>query len=135
MLRQLCCAITALVGCVTIAAAQQGAGAAGTWNATTTIGAKDSVGPTYVLKIAPDGKTATIRFVRRDPIPTRIVTMAGDSIVIETGPYASVLRPGQTVTLLRTVVHYNSNAMTGTFEAKYSNGDVVKGKTKARRAK
>jgi len=88
-----------------------------------------------VLKIAPDGKTATIRFVRRDPIPTRIVAMAGDSIVIETGPYPSVLRPGQTVTLLRTVVHYNSNAMTGTFEAKYSNGDVVKGKTKARRAK
>jgi hypothetical protein len=135
MLRQLSCTITAVVACVTIAAAQQATGAAGTWNATTTMGPNDSVVARYVLKVAPDGKTATIRFAGRDPIPTRVVVNAGDSIVTETGPYPSILRPGQTVTLLRSVVHYNGNTMTGTFEAKYSNGDVAKGKTKARRAK
>jgi len=135
MLRQLSCAITAVVGCVTIAVAQQATGAVGTWNATTMMGPKDSVVAVYVLKVAADGKSATIKFPGRDPIPTRVVVNAGDSIVTETGPYPSILRPGQTVTLLRSVGHYSGNTMTGTFEAKYSNGDVVKGKSKARRAK
>lgn len=135
MLRQLCCSLTALVGCVTITAAQRAPGAAGTWNAKTMIGPKDSVVATYALTIAADGKSATIKFPNRDPIPTRVVAMAGDSIVTETGPYPSVLRPGQTVTLLRSVAHYKGNTMTGTFEARYANGDVVKGKTKATRVK
>jgi hypothetical protein len=39
------------------------------------------------------------------------------------------------VTLLRSVAHYKDNVMTGTFEARYSNGDVLKGKTTARRAR
>ncbi len=135
MLRQLCGSITALVGCVTLAGAQQARGAAGTWNAMTTIGPKDSVVARYVLKIAADRKSATIRFPGRDPIPARIIAMAGDSVVTETGPYPSVLRAGQTVTLLRSVAHFKDNTMTGTFEARYSNGDVLRGKTTARRAR
>jgi hypothetical protein len=154
MRRQLCLSLTALVGCVTIgaaqqpaappappaapkaaAAAQQPSGAVGTWNASSTVGPKDSVLTTYALTIAADGKSATIKFPNRDPIATRIVVLAGDSLVTETGPYPSVLRPGQTVTLLRSVVHYKGDDMSGTFEARYSNGDVVKGKTKATRAK
>src|SRR5512137_1033940 len=77
MLRQLCCSLTALVGCVTITAAQRAPGAAGTWNAKTMIGPKDSVVATYALTIAADGKSATIKFPNRDPIPTRVVAMAG----------------------------------------------------------
>src|SRR5712664_246059 len=159
MVRQLSCSLTAFLGCVTIGAAQnppappapppqapaaapqapaaapQASGAAGTWDASTMVGPKDSVVTTYVLTVAADGKSATIKLAGRDPIPTRIVVLAGDSIVTETGPYPSVLRPGQTVTLLRSVAHYKGNTMTGTFEAHYSNGDVLKGKTKATRAK
>jgi len=135
MLRQLCWSITALVGLVTVAAAQKVSGAAGTWNTKTMIGPKDSVATTFVLTIAADGKSATIKFPSRDPIPTRILAMGGDSVVTEAGPYPSILRPGQTVTSLRAVAHYKGNTMTGTFEAHYTNGDVVKGKTEATRAK
>src|SRR6267378_2752383 len=117
MRRQLCLSLTALVGCVTIGAAQQPAappappappaapkaaaaaqppsGAVGTWNASSTVGPKDSVLTTYALTIAADGKSATIKFPNRDPIATRVVVLAGDSVVTETGPYPSVLRPGQ----------------------------------------
>ena len=74
MLRQLCWSITALVGLVTAAAAQK-APAAGTWNTKTMIGPKDSVATTFVLTIAADGKSATIKFPNRDPIPTRILVI------------------------------------------------------------
>jgi hypothetical protein len=135
MRRQLCWSLTALVGFVTIAAAQKAPGVAGSWNEKTMIGPKDSVVATFVLTIAADLKSATIKFPNRDPIPTRILAMGGDSIVTEAGPYPSVLRPGQTVTSLRAVAHYKGNTMRGTFEAQYANGAVVKGKTKAKRAK
>jgi uncharacterized protein (DUF2147 family) len=125
-------AIAAAVGLVSSAAAQ---GAAGSWNGKSMVGPKDSVVTTYVLTIAADGKTGSMKFANRDAIPTRIVAMAGDSVVSEAGPYPSILRPGQTVTLLRTVAHYKGDAMWGTFEATYGNGDKVHGKTTATRAK
>jgi hypothetical protein len=135
MVRQLCYSFTALVGLVAAAAAQQAPGAAGTWNGRSMIGPKDSVVVAYVLTIAADGKSATMKLPGRDPIPTRVLAMGGDSIVTEAGPYPSILRAGQTVKSLRTVAHYTGNTMTGTFQAQYSNGDVVKGTTKARRVK
>lgn len=151
MVRRLCLSLTALVGCVTIAAAQQppqqpgqqpmGAmrtvpkptGAEGTWSAKTMIGANDSVVASYVLTVAPDSKSATITFPNREAIPARIIALAGDSLVTEVGPFLSILRPGQTVTLLRSVAHFKGDTMSGTFEAKYENGDVVTGKSRATR--
>jgi hypothetical protein len=135
MLRQVCSSVTALVCLVTIAAAQEAPGAAGTWNAETIVGPKDSVVTSYALTIAADGKSATLKLANRDPIPARILAIGGDSVVTEAGPFPSVLRPGQTVNSLRTVVHYKGNTMTGTFEARYANGDVLKGKTKGTRGK
>jgi len=135
MLRQLCWSITALVGLVTAAVAQKAPAAAGTWNAKTMVGPKDSVVATFVLTIAADGKSATMRFPNRDPIPVHILATGGDSVATEAGPFPSVLRPGQTVTSLRAVGHYKGNTMTGTFEAHYANGDVVKGKNVATREK
>src|SRR5256885_15376566 len=70
----------------------------------------------------------------RDPIPTRILAMGGDSIVTESGPFQSILRPGQMVTT-RTLGHYKGDAMTGTFEAHYASGDVLRGKAAATRRK
>ena len=134
MLRRFGWSITALVGFVSMASAQK-PGAAGTWNARTMIGPKDSVVAAYVLTIAADGKSATIRFPGRDPIPARILAMGGDSIVTEIGPYPSILRPGQTVASLKSVAHYRDNSMWGTFEAHYAKGDVLTGKTKAMRVK
>ena len=143
MFRRLCLSLTALVGCVTIAVVQQTppamrtvpkpTGAEGAWKAKTMIGPTDSVVVSYVLTVAPDSKSATITFPDRDAIPARIVALAGDSVVTEAGPFPSVLRPGQIVTLLRSVAHFKGDTMSGTFEATYENGDVVKGKTLATR--
>jgi hypothetical protein len=135
MLRQLGLSILALIGFVTIAAAQRAHGAIGTWKAQALLGPKDSVVVAYALTVAEDGKSATIEFPNRDPIPGRVVVLAGDSIVIEAGPYASSLKAGLTVTSFRTVAHVKGDTMTGTFVADYSNGEVHKGKIKAARAK
>jgi hypothetical protein len=100
---------------------------AGTWDARTMIGPKDSVVATYALTASADGKTWTLKFPNRDPLATRILTSGGDSLVTETGPYSSVLRPGVMVTT-RTTVHFKGNTMTGTFMATYANGDILRGK-------
>src|SRR5712691_8049217 len=70
----------------------------------------------------------------RDPIPTRIVAMGGDSIITEAGPFQSVARPGQTVTT-HEALHFKDDAIWGTIEARYSNGEVVKGTVKGTRRK
>lgn len=132
MLRQLSSSMAVLVACASTAAAQS---AVGTWNGKSMIGPKDSVVTTYTITIAADGKSGTMVFPNHDPIPLRVVALGGDSVITEAGPYPSVLRPGQTVTLLRTVARVKGNDMTGMFQATYGNGDVVRGKTAATRGK
>ena len=133
MRRSLYWTVIFLATSVATASAQKGA--AGTWNGKTMMGPKDSVVATYTLTINADGKTASMKFANRDAIPARVVAMGGDSVVTEMGPYASVLRAGETVNLLRTVAHVKGDMMTGTFEGRYAKGDVLKGKTSATRAK
>jgi len=107
---------------------------AGTWNGRSTIGPKDSVITTSTVTVSPDGKTWTLKFPNRDPLPMRMIAMGGDSVVVEVGPYSSILRPGVMVTT-RLTSHYKGNNSTGTFTATYSNGDVVHGKGTATRTK
>jgi hypothetical protein len=107
---------------------------AGTWTVKTLVGPKDSVVLTSVFTITADGK-ATMQHPKGDVVPVRLVTIGGDSVVAEAGPFPSALRPGQTVTLLHTVTHYKGDASTGTIEAKYSSGDVFKAKTVGTRKK
>ena len=106
---------------------------AGSWEGKSMVGPKDSVIVTYVITATADGKW-TMTLPGREPIPTRIVTTGGDSVVTESGPYASVVRPGQMVTT-RTTSHYKGDTMTGTFEAHYASGDVLRGKVVATRKK
>ena len=82
---------------------------AGSWNTKATVGTDVSVAVTSLITVSPDGKTWTTKFPGRDPLPTRVVAMGGDSVVTEAGPYPSMLRPGQTVTLLRTVSHFKGD--------------------------
>jgi hypothetical protein len=104
---------------------------AGTWSEQTTIGPKDTVITGEMMATA-DGKGWMTKLAGRDPIPTRIVAIGGDSIVTESGPFESVLRPGQMVRT-RTTAHYKGDTMTGILEAHYANGDVLKGKVTATR--
>ncbi len=134
----------ALAGHATLAGAQKPApmrhegiklaDVAGTWDTKTVLGPKDSVVVTSVLTATADGKGWTIKLANRDPIPVRVVAVGGDSVVMEAGPYESILRPGQMVTT-HTVGHYKGDAMTGTIEARYASGDVLRGKTTATRRK
>jgi hypothetical protein len=131
-----------LAGLTTAAAAQQPQAAtklsdvAGVWNAKTMTGPKDSVVATTVLTTTADGKGWTMAFPNRaQPVAVRMVSMGGDSIVTEAGPYASYLRPGQSVTSLRTVAHYKGNEMWGTSVAQYASGDKLTFKITATRGK
>ena len=70
----------------------------------------------------------------RDSIPTRIVAMGGDSVVVRAGPFPSVVRMGQKVTT-RETLHFKGDDVSGTIEARYGNGSVVKGSVKGTRKK
>ena len=107
---------------------------AGTWVGRSMAGPKDSVFSTWVLTATGDRQGWTFKRPKGDPYPMRIITVGGDSVVTEVGPYPSILRPGQTATT-RFVGHYHGSKMTGTFEAHYPSGDVVKGKVAATRKK
>jgi hypothetical protein len=106
---------------------------AGTWDGTFTMGPRDSAIATFVLTATPDGTGWTLLLPGHTPHPTRVVAIAGDSIVTETGPYASTRRPGQTVTT-RMILHVTGDAMSGSFVAHYSSGDS-QGKIAAKRRK
>lgn len=105
---------------------------AGTWEGKSMVGPKDSVFATWVVTVTADGKGWKEKLANRGPYPLRIITIGGDSIVTEMGPYPSALRRGQMVTT-RHVRHFKGDTMTGSFEAHYATGDVVRGKIAATR--
>jgi hypothetical protein len=117
-------------------AAITSADVAGNWRFQNTV--KNSAGQdtvvTSVLTISADGKKWVTHLVGREPITVRVLSMAGDSVVTESGPFQSVARAGQTVTTKETF-HFNGDAAWGTIEASYSNGQVVKGTIKGTRKK
>jgi hypothetical protein len=109
---------------------------AGTWaieSSVKTAAGKDTVVNSLVTATA-DTTSWVTHLAGRDPIVTRVVAMGGDSVVTEAGPFQSVARAGQTVTT-RETLHFKGDAVSGTIEAHYSNGDVVKGTVKGTRRK
>lgn len=90
---------------------------AGTWNATTYLESGDTVEYTMTATASPDGWM--IDLPERDPMPMRIIAVAGDSVVSEVGPYESILREGVMVTV-RSVSRMQDGGMVGTMEAIYA---------------
>ena len=70
---------------------------AGTWDVKGMNMAGDSTLITYVVKATADTTGWTITFPGRPAIPMRVTSVAGDSVTIEAGPYASALRKGMQV--------------------------------------
>jgi hypothetical protein len=68
----------------------------------------------------------TLNSPKRKPIPIRVVAVAGDSIVTESGPYESFIRKGTQVTT-RTVTRLQNGKLVGTIDARYAtkSGDSV----------
>lgn len=132
------------VGVTTGASAQQMAGMsmglkmsdiAGVWDAKTMVGPNDSVVVTEVLTVTADGKGWTMAFPgRAEAVPVKMVSMSGDSVVTDAGPYPSALRAGQMVTV-HMVAHYKGDTMWGTALAVYGSGDKVNLKMSAMRRK
>jgi hypothetical protein len=73
---------------------------------------------TYELNATGDTTGWTITYPNRQPIPMRIITVAGDSIVTETGPFTSVRRTGVPVTA-RTTYRLQNGQLVGTTVAHY----------------
>ncbi len=90
---------------------------AGTWDMWALSETGDSLTATTMMATA-DTATWMVAFPGRDPMPTRVLAIGGDSVVYEFGPYESVLRPGVTTTT-RGVNRMVGNRLTGSFEARY----------------
>ena len=91
---------------------------AGKWKIRTT----DEAGGTPVeteLKATGDTSGWTLSGPNRKPIPVRVIAVAGDSIVSESGPYESFIRKGVQVTT-RAVYRLQGGKLVGTTEARYA---------------
>jgi hypothetical protein len=60
---------------------------AGRWSVQTKAEGTDSVLTTFELVATADTAGWTQNFPNRDPIPVRVIAVAGDSIVTEAGPF------------------------------------------------
>lgn len=95
---------------------------AGTWtiNATTETG--ETV-PQFEMVASADPTGWEMHFPDREPVLVRIVEVAGDSIVTETGPYESILRPGVQVTT-HAVYRLEGDRLIGTTVAHYQTSEA-----------
>ena len=107
---------------------------AGVWRVQTMIGPSDSVVATLELTETVSDKGWSMVLADHPRVPVRVLTVGGDSVVWEAGPYPSTRRVGQTV-VLRTVGHYKGGEMWGSFEATYSVNGKVSGKVEGEREK
>ena len=90
---------------------------AGKWNMATMTATSDSVILSYELTADANGMTLT--FPGRPPVTARVVSIGGDSIVTEAGPYESALRKGVQVTT-NSVMHPVDGKLVGTTVAHYN---------------
>ena len=91
---------------------------AGKWAMRVMAETGDSTLLSFEIVAATDPSGWTFNFPKRPPIPARVVA-AGDSIVLEAGPYESVLRKGVQVTT-QTVTRLQDGKLTGTTTAHYA---------------
>lgn len=107
---------------------------AGTWDAVSTL---DGVADPVPSRLAstPQGGGWTMTLEGRDPVPMR-VSLAGDSLVLISEPYQSVLRDKVQVQV-RTAAVLTDSGMQGKLIATYNSADgqdVVMGTIRAARA-
>lgn len=128
----------ALIALASVLAAQQPgltlSDLAGVWHVQTMIGPSDSVVASLELTETASDKGWSMVLADHPRVPVRVLTVGGDSVVWEAGPYPSTRRVGQTV-VLRTVGHYKRDEMWGRFEATYSVSGKVSGKVSGERQK
>lgn len=93
---------------------------AGTWTVSGKNEAGDSTLVTYELMATADTTGWTITFPGRQPVPMRVVAVAGDSIVVEAGPFPSVLRRGTQVRSSRGAFRMVDGKLVGSTTTRYN---------------
>jgi hypothetical protein len=93
---------------------------AGTWRVRSTDQNGENPIETEVRATA-DTSGWTMMGPDRKPIPVRVVSVEGDSLVTQVGPYGSFVRKGVQVTT-RTVYRLHGDKLVGTTEARYRVG-------------
>jgi len=73
---------------------------------------------TYDMTVTGDTSGWTVVFPDRPPMPARVLALAGDSFVVEIGPYRSVVRPSVKV-VARTTGRLVNGRLIGRFAAHY----------------
>jgi hypothetical protein len=110
---------------------------AGKWNLRAVPESGADTTPTISeLNISTDTAALTMTFPNRPPVKTRLVTIGGDSIVTEAGPYPSVRRKGVQVTT-HSVLHLQDGKLVGNTLARYKTtgpDSVLRLRTEATRA-
>lgn len=108
---------------------------AGAWDGKSMPMDKDSVLTTWRLTATGDMNGWSLKFANGTVVPTRVLSVAGDSVVTEAGPYASVLRAGVQVTT-QMVLRMKDGKLAGTFFAHYASTppDSLRGRSEATRA-
>lgn len=91
---------------------------AGTWTMQALPEVGDSALVTYEMVATDNTEGWRVIFPDREPIAARVVTVEGDSIVVDVGPYESALRDGIMVST-RSVIRLTDNNLWGTFVARY----------------
>ena len=91
---------------------------AGTWKVQAFREGSDSVLVEYQIAGTSDPAAWTMTLTNRPPMALR-VSVDGDSLIAEAGPYESVLRPG-VVVVAKTISRLQGGKMVGTFSAKYA---------------
>jgi hypothetical protein len=96
---------------------------AGTWQMQALTEAGDSVLVEYQM-VATDGMDGwTITFPEREPMPLRVMSHDGGSVVTEVGPYESLFRPGVMV-ITRMTSRVENGTLVGSFTATYETEDA-----------
>ena len=90
---------------------------AGTWVVVAWTEAGEAV-PQFELIATADPSGWELRFPDREPIRMRVLEVAGDSIVTESGPYESILRPGVQVST-HAVYRIEGDRLVSTTVARY----------------
>jgi len=90
---------------------------AGTWQVRGNNEAGDSI-ISYRLVATGDTTGWTMTFPGREPVPVRVVSVAGDSVIAEAGPYASALRPGVQVRT-HSIFRRSGDTIVGVTHARY----------------
>lgn len=92
---------------------------AGNWRVEVAGENNDSTLLTYDMTATAETSGWTLTFSGRAPMPLRVVSVAGDSVITEAGPYESALRPGVKVSTW-SVMRLRGDRMIGRTTARYA---------------